>query len=71
MIVFILRNVMGFLISTYFSKWIQKQGLKRAFGELTGVTYVMLLLCVVLYIWGKRIRAFTMRFGPMAKIRDG
>lgn len=62
---------MGFLISTYFSEWIQQQGVKQAFGELTGITYVLLLLCVVLYIWGQRIRALTLRFGPMAKIRDG
>ncbi|KAJ4394659.1 hypothetical protein N0V93_003878 [Gnomoniopsis smithogilvyi] len=68
-IVFILRNVMGCLISTYFSEWIQHEGVKRAFGELTSVTYAMLFLCVVLYIWGKRIRALTLRFGPMAKMR--
>lgn len=66
---FIVRNVIGCLISTYISLWIQHQGVKNAFGELVGVAYVILALSLLLYIFGRRIRDFTSRFGPMAKLK--
>lgn len=56
------------LISTYISLWVKQQGVKRAFGELVGVAYMILSLCLILFIFGRRIRAFTARFGPMSKV---
>ncbi|PSS03671.1 putative polyamine transporter [Coniella lustricola] len=67
-VVFIIRNVIACLISTYISKWIKQQGVKHAFGELVGVSYVILSLSLVLFVLGRRIRALTGRFGPMAKV---
>lgn len=67
-IVFIIRNVIACLISTYISNWIEGQGLKDAYGELVGVAYIILSLSLVLFIFGKKIRRFTSRFGPMAKV---
>lgn len=68
MIVFVIRNVMACLIATYIAVWIEQQGQRRAFGELVGVAYIILSLCLVLFIFGRKIRGFTMRFGPMAKV---
>ncbi|KAF3768981.1 MFS general substrate transporter [Cryphonectria parasitica EP155] len=67
-IVFIVRNVIGCLISTYISVWIKQQGVRHAFGELVGVAYIILSLSLVLFVFGRRIRAFTGRFGPMASV---
>lgn len=67
-VVFIIRNVIACLISTYISEWIKQQGVKHAFGELVGVSYVILSLSLLLFLFGRSIRAFTGRFGPMAKV---
>lgn len=56
------------LISTYISLWVKKQGVKNAFGELVGVAYIILSLSVVLFVFGKNMRGFTRRFGPMARV---
>lgn len=67
MVVFVIRNVIACLISTYISAWFGSQGLKNAFGELVGVAYIILSLSLVLYLFGKKLRRFTSSFGPMAK----
>lgn len=67
-IVFIIRNVIACLMSTYISLWIEQQGIRKAIGELTGVAYLILSLVLVLYVFGKRIRAWTTTFGPMSKL---
>ncbi|KAL1594441.1 hypothetical protein SLS60_010201 [Paraconiothyrium brasiliense] len=67
-IVFVIRNVIACLISTYITKWFQSQGLQNAYGELVGVAYAILSLSLVMYIVGRRIRRFTSSFGPMANI---
>ncbi|KAH8676273.1 major facilitator superfamily domain-containing protein [Xylariales sp. PMI_506] len=66
-IVFVIRNVIACLISTYISTWFQTQGVRRAYGELTGVVYIILSLSLVLYVFGKKTRAFTASYGPMVK----
>ncbi|KAF2115638.1 major facilitator superfamily domain-containing protein [Lophiotrema nucula] len=70
-IVFVIRNAIACLISTYISAWFQHQGLRRAYGELVGVGYIILSLSLVLYFFGHRIRRFTSSFGPMSKIGHG
>ncbi|KAI0125983.1 major facilitator superfamily domain-containing protein [Xylariales sp. AK1849] len=67
-IVFVIRNTIACLISTYITAWFQNQGLKNAYGELVGVAYIILAMSLGLYLFGKRIRAFTTSFGPMAKL---
>lgn len=66
-IVFIIRNVIACLISTYISKWFGSQGLRDAFGELVGVAYIILSLSLVLFVFGRKIRRFTTKFGPMVE----
>lgn len=59
---------MGCIFSLYISDWIAVEGVKNAFGEMVAVMYAILGLSVVLYIFGKSIRAWTAKFGPMSKI---
>lgn len=70
-IVFVVRNVMACILSLYIADWIKVEGVKDAFGEMVAIQYAILSLSVVLYFFGKRIRAFTGRFGPMKKILHG
>ena len=69
MIIFILRNGIVCLISTYISKWFESQGKKDAFGELVAVVYIILSFSLIMYFVGPRVRRFTMTYGPMAKHR--
>ena len=43
------------------------EGIKDAFGEMVAIQYAILSLSLVLYLFGKRIRRFTGKFGPMKK----
>lgn len=70
-IVFVVRNVMACILSLYIADWIKVEGVKKAFGEMVAIQYAILSLSVVLYFFGKRIRAFTGRFGPMKKVLRG
>lgn len=70
MIVFIIRNVIVCLISTYISKWFQSQGIKKAFGQLVAVAYIVLLLTLIMYFLGARLRRFTSTYGPMTAYRE-
>jgi hypothetical protein len=68
---FVVRNVMACIFSLYIADWIKAEGVKNAFGEMVAIQYAILSLSVVLYFFGKRIRAFTGRFGPMKKVLRG
>jgi len=70
-IVFVVRNVMACVLSLYIADWIRVEGVKNAFGEMVGIQYAILSLSIVLYFWGKKIRAFTGTFGPMRKVLEG
>ncbi|KAL1884968.1 hypothetical protein Plec18167_001625 [Paecilomyces lecythidis] len=69
-IVFVLRNSIVCLISTYISKWFQSQGLKDAYGELIGVAYIILSFTLLMYFVGPRVRRFTLSYGPMTKYTE-
>ncbi|CAL5869988.1 uncharacterized protein PFLUO_LOCUS4221 [Penicillium psychrofluorescens] len=70
-IVFVLRNVIVCLISTYISKWFESQGLKNAFGELVGVAYIILSLTLLMYFFGPYLRRLTLAYGLMTKYTEG
>ena len=65
--VFVVRNVMACVLSLYIADWIKVEGIKDAFGEMVAIQYAILSLSLVLYLFGKRIRRFTGKFGPMKK----
>ena len=62
---------MACIFSLYNAQWIKAEGVAKAFGEMVAIQYGILSLSVLLYFFGKRIRAFTGRFGPMKKVLRG
>lgn len=66
-IVFVIRNSIGCLIGSYITAWFQGQGLRRAYGELVAVAYIVLALWLAMYVFGRRVRVWTDSFGPMAR----
>lgn len=69
MVVFVIRNVITCLISTYISAWFRSQGLQKAFGELVGVACIILSMWVGICLFGRKLRSFTSSFGPMRRLR--
>ncbi|PMD14114.1 MFS general substrate transporter [Hyaloscypha hepaticicola] len=70
-IVFVVRNVMACILSLYIADWIKVEGVEKAFGEIVTIQYAILSLSVVLFFFGKRIRAFTGQCGPMKRVLQG
>ncbi|PYI21832.1 MFS general substrate transporter [Aspergillus violaceofuscus CBS 115571] len=63
-IIFVIRNTIGMLLSLYASDWIARQGVAVVFGEMTAIQAASLLLAVPLFFGGGRLRALTGRYGP-------
>ncbi|PWY74323.1 MFS general substrate transporter [Aspergillus heteromorphus CBS 117.55] len=66
-IIFIIRNTIGMLLSLYATDWIDHQGAAKVFGEMTAIQVVSVLLAVPLFFWGGRLREITSRYGPMRR----
>jgi len=56
------------MLALFAFNWITATGTKNAFSQMVAIQYFMLLFVVLFLLFGKRIRAATTRFGPMAKI---
>ena len=52
----------GFLLSFYTNPWIAKSGYTGAVGAMAGISGVVLLMWVPLYIWGRQIRMATLKW---------
>ncbi|KAJ5547180.1 hypothetical protein N7494_004765 [Penicillium frequentans] len=68
-IVFVIRNTIAMLLSLYTVNWQESTGVKNAFGQMVGIQYSILLFTIPMFLFGKRIRAWTTRFGPIAAIQ--
>jgi hypothetical protein len=53
----------GFLLSFYTNPWIAQSGYLNAYGEMAGISAAILILWIPLYIWGKKIRHATWKWG--------
>ena len=69
-IIFVIRNTIGMLLSLYAVDWIEKQGLTPVFGEMTAIQVVSILFSIPLYMWGPSLRALTSRYGPMKRFSE-
>lgn len=69
-IIFTVRNTIGMLLSLYAADWIERQGPAPVFGEMMAIQVASILLAIPLFIWGKRLRAVTSRYGPMKRFQD-
>ncbi|KAJ5935061.1 hypothetical protein N7466_004608 [Penicillium verhagenii] len=69
-IIFVIRNTIGMLLSLYAADWIERQGTAAVFGEMTAIQVVSVLFAIPLFFWGRSLRAFTSSYGPMKRFRD-
>lgn len=69
-IIFVIRNTIGMLLSFYASDWITRQGAAAVFGEMTAIQVASISLAVPLFFWGRWLRGVTMRYGPMRRYQD-
>ncbi|KAL4806068.1 MFS general substrate transporter [Aspergillus unguis] len=66
-IIFVIRNTIGMLISLYGADWINRQGPAAVFGEMTAIQAASVLLAIPLFFWGQPLRAWTSQYGPMKR----
>ncbi|KAK8212282.1 major facilitator superfamily domain-containing protein [Phyllosticta capitalensis] len=57
------KSAFGFLLSFYTNPWINKDGYERAFGAMAGISGAVLLGFIPFYLYGKRIRHATWKWG--------
>jgi hypothetical protein len=69
-IIFVIRNTIGMLLSLYAADWIEEQSTAPVFGEMTAIQVVSILAAVPLYLWGEKLRSFTSTYGPMKRFQD-
>jgi len=69
-IIFVIRNTIGMLLSLYAADWIERQGPAPVFGEMTAIQVVSILFAIPLYIWGRSLRGLTSRYGPMKRYQQ-
>jgi hypothetical protein len=67
-IVFLVRGVSGCLLSLYAYDWVLATGLSNTFGQMAAIQYFLILFGFVFYLYGKRIRDWTGKFGPNKRV---
>lgn len=61
--------IVGFILSSYATKWIAGMGYRNAFGSMAGI-YVIVLVCgIPLYFWGRQIRNASVHWKIMHHLR--
>ncbi|KAJ5335901.1 hypothetical protein MYU51_020281 [Penicillium brevicompactum] len=66
-IIFVIRNTIGMLVSLYGADWIDRQGPAAVFGEMAAIQVASVLFAIPLFIWGRSLGAWTSTFGPMKR----
>ncbi|KAJ0416720.1 major facilitator superfamily domain-containing protein [Aspergillus carlsbadensis] len=70
-IIFVVRNTIGMLLSLYAADWIARQGEAAVFGEMTAIQVASIVVAIPLFFWGRSLRAWTARYGPMKRFQGG
>ncbi|CAG7920168.1 unnamed protein product [Penicillium olsonii] len=68
-IIFVIRNTIGMLVSLYAADWIERQGPAAVFGEMAAIQVASILFAIPLFIWGNSLRAWTSSYGPMKRFQ--
>ncbi|KAL4891820.1 major facilitator superfamily domain-containing protein [Aspergillus ambiguus] len=68
-IIFVIRNTIGMLLSLYAADWISRQGPAAVFGEMTAIQVASMLIAVPLFFWGGPLRQLTSKYGPMKRFQ--
>ncbi|KAH7314298.1 polyamine transporter [Rhexocercosporidium sp. MPI-PUGE-AT-0058] len=66
-VLFVLKGAIGALVVLYGDDWIRISGEKQAFGQIVGTQYFLCIWVIVFLLWGKKIRAFTVRYGSVRR----
>ena len=69
-VLFMIRDVSGCLLSLYAYDWIVAAGNANAFGQMVAVQYFFILFIVLFLLYGKRLRQFTASYGPMSSFKS-
>lgn len=64
-VIFLIKGIIGAVLILYTINWVEVAGVKQSFGQMVGVQYFFCLFVIVFFVYGKQIRAFTVRYGPM------
>jgi len=64
-----LRNIYSFGMNYFVSSWISSQGPLQVFSTIGGLHIFILLLTIPMWIFGKRCRSMTARWGLYKKIQ--
>lgn len=65
--VFVFKGVIGAVVVLYGDNWLRISGEKQAFGQMVGVQYFLCVWVIAFLVWGKRLRALTVRYGPVPR----
>lgn len=66
-IIFVIRNTIGMLVSLYGADWIEAQGTVVVFGEMAAIQVASVLFAIPLFLWGNSLGAWTSTYGPMKR----
>lgn len=69
-IIFVIRNTIGMLVSLYAADWIERQGPAVVFGEMTAIQVASILFAIPLFFWGNSLKVLTSSYGPMKRFQD-
>lgn len=58
-----------FSLTNYVIRWWETQGVKNLCGTMAGITALLCLLALPMYIFGKRYRAFWNRYNIIKMLR--
>jgi len=62
------KNVLhGFIFSLFFNRWLEDEGSKRVFLALGGIQLACLMFTIPMYLYGKRLRLWTVQANLMEK----
>jgi hypothetical protein len=68
-IIFVIRNTIGMLLSLYAADWIERQGTVPVFCEMAAIEVAFILFAIPLFFYGQSLRDSTSRYGPMKRLQ--
>jgi hypothetical protein len=57
----LVKNMFAFGLTFYANDWVTTQGVRSSFFLISGISIVLTLFTIPMYIWGKRARSFAAR----------
>lgn len=64
-VIFLIKGIIECIVTLYAEDWVAAAGTKQAFGQMVGIQYFVCIFAVVFFLWGKRMRALTVQYGPV------